>query len=148
MMALDALCAAILPEMVLTIAKKDTAKESWDTIATMRVGDDHMKKVMTQQLRQKFDLTTFNDGEAVEDYVLCLRGMVAHLAMLGEEVKDGEIIVKMLRSLPPRFKQITIAIKRLLYVSIMSIADVWVTSRPPSLRLSAVQGGGRGGWRR
>jgi formylmethanofuran dehydrogenase subunit C len=96
MMALDALCAAVLPEMVLTIAKKDTAKESWDTIATMRVGNDHMKKAMTQQLRQKFDLTTFNDGETVEDYVLCLRGMVAHLAMLGEEVKDGEIIVKML----------------------------------------------------
>jgi hypothetical protein len=48
--------------------------------------------------------------------------MAAHLATLGEEVKDGEIIVKMLQSMPPRFKQITI--KTLLNVSTMSVADL------------------------
>jgi hypothetical protein len=37
--------------------------------------------------------------------------MAAHLATLDEEVKDGETIAKMLRSLLPRFKQITIMIK-------------------------------------
>jgi hypothetical protein len=30
----------------------------------------------------KFDPTTFNDGETVNDYVLLLSGMAAHLAML------------------------------------------------------------------
>jgi ribosomal protein S11 len=50
--------------------------------------------------------------------------MAVHLATLGEEVKDGEIVVKMLRSLPPRFKQITITIKTLLDVSTMSVADL------------------------
>jgi hypothetical protein len=33
---LDALCSIVPPEMVPTIAKKETAKEAWDTIATMR----------------------------------------------------------------------------------------------------------------
>jgi hypothetical protein len=66
----------------------------------------------------------FDDGETIEDYVLRLSGMVAHIAMLGEEVKDGEIVAKMLRSLLPHFKQITIAIKTLLDVSTMSIADL------------------------
>jgi hypothetical protein len=50
--------------------------------------------------------------------------MAAHLAMLSEEVMDGEIITKMLRSLPPHFKQITIAIKTLLDVSTMSVTDL------------------------
>jgi hypothetical protein len=50
--------------------------------------------------------------------------MVAHLATLGEEVKDGETVVKMLRSLPPRFKQIMITIKTLLDVSTMYVADL------------------------
>jgi hypothetical protein len=50
-MTLDALCDAVPPEMVSTITKKETAKEAWDTITTMRVGDDHVKKVTTQQLR-------------------------------------------------------------------------------------------------
>jgi ABC-type uncharacterized transport system permease subunit len=101
MMALDALCGVVPSEMVPTIAKKETAKEAWNTIVTMRVGDDRVKKAMTQQLHQKFDLTTFS-----------------------EEVKDGKIITKMFQSLPPRFKQITIAIKTLLDVSTMFVADL------------------------
>jgi hypothetical protein len=124
MMALDALCGAVPQEMVPTIAKKETAKEAWDAIATMRVGDDYVKKVTTQQLRRKFDLVTFDDGETVEDYVLRLSGMAAHLATLGEEVKDSEIVAKLLQSLPTCFKQITITIKTLLNASIMSVVDL------------------------
>jgi hypothetical protein len=57
MMVIDALCGTVPSEMVSTIAKKETTKEAWDTIVTMRVSDDHVKKVMAQQLAQKFDLT-------------------------------------------------------------------------------------------
>jgi hypothetical protein len=49
--------------------------------------------------------------------------MAAHLTTLGEEVKDGEIVAKMLQFLPPRFKQITITNKTLLDVSTMYVAD-------------------------
>jgi hypothetical protein len=119
MMALDALCGAIPPEMVPMISKKETAKKAWYAIATMRVG---VKKAMAQQLHRKFDLATFDDGETIEDYALRLSGMAADLATLGKEVKDGEIIAKMLRSLPPRFKQIMI--KTLLDVSTMSVVDL------------------------
>jgi hypothetical protein len=62
----------------------------------MRVSDDRMKKAMAQQLRQKFDLAMFDDGETVEDYALRLSGMAVHLTTLGKEVKDDEIIVKIL----------------------------------------------------
>jgi hypothetical protein len=41
-----------------------------------------------------------------------------------EVVKDGDIVVKMLQSLPPRFKQITIVFKTLLDVSTMFVADL------------------------
>jgi hypothetical protein len=96
MMALDTLCGAVPPEMVPTITNKETAKEAYDVFVTTRVGDDRVKKATTQQLHQKFDLATFDNGETVEDYVLRQSGMAAHLTTLSEEVKDGEIIVKML----------------------------------------------------
>jgi hypothetical protein len=48
MMALDALCDTVPPKMVPTIIKKDTTNEVWDAIATMRVGDDRVKKVTMQ----------------------------------------------------------------------------------------------------
>jgi hypothetical protein len=53
-----------------------------------------------------------------------LSGMAAHLTTLGEEVKDGEIVAKMLQSLPPRFNKIMIVIKTLFDVSTMSVADL------------------------
>jgi hypothetical protein len=59
---------------------------------------------MTQQLCRKFDIATFDDGEVIEDYALHLSGMVAHLIMLDEEVKKGEIVVKMHQSMLPHFK--------------------------------------------
>jgi hypothetical protein len=123
-MTLDALCGAVPPKMVSMIVKKEMTNEAWDAIATMRVGDDRVKKATMQQLRRKFDLATFDDGETIEDYALRLSCMAAYLATLGEEVKDDEIIAKMLRSLSPRFKQIMIAIKTLLDVSTMCVTDL------------------------
>ena len=124
MMALDALCSAVPPEMIPTIAKKETAKEAWDTIATLRVGDDRVKKSTAQQLRRKFDLAVFEDGETVEDFALRLNNMAAQLATMDEEVEEAKVVAKILRSLPPRFKQIAIAIKTLLDISTMSVADL------------------------
>jgi hypothetical protein len=94
-------------KMMPMIAKKETTKEAWDAITTMRVGDDRMKKAMAQQLRQKFDLTMFDDGETVEDYALRLSGMVAHLTMLGKEVKDDEIPADSLQADHDRNQDIT-----------------------------------------
>jgi hypothetical protein len=101
MMVLDVLCSAVPPEMVPTLAKMETAKQAWDAIATMRIGDDRVRKSTTQQLRRKFDLASFDDGKTVEEYALRLNNMVAQLATLGDEVMDDVIVAKILRSLPP-----------------------------------------------
>ena len=48
MMTLDALCTAVPPELAMAISDKDTAKEVWDAIKTMRVGDDRVRKNTAQ----------------------------------------------------------------------------------------------------
>jgi hypothetical protein len=63
MMALDALVSVVPPEMVATVAKKKTMKEAWDAIATMRMGDDRVKKASVQQLRSQFNRAAFTEGE-------------------------------------------------------------------------------------
>jgi hypothetical protein len=90
----------------------------------MGVGGDRMKTATAHQLYQKFDPTMFNDGETIVDYTLRRSSMAVHLTTLGGEVKDSKIIAKMLLSLPPHFKHITIEIKTLLGVSIMSVVDL------------------------
>jgi hypothetical protein len=124
MMALDALCMAVPPELATAISDKDTAKEAWDAIKTMRVSDDRVRKNTAQQLLREFELATYKDGEMVEDYALRLTGMVATLATLGEVVDQGKIIEKMLRSMPSWFKQITVAIRTLLDTSTLTVAEL------------------------
>jgi hypothetical protein len=123
MMVLDSFCSTVPPKMVPTFAKKETAKEVENAITTMRVANDSMKKATMHQLYREFN-TTFNDGETVVNYTLCLSCMVAHLTMLCEEVKDTKVIAKMLLSWPHHNKHITIEIKTILEVSTMCVAEL------------------------
>jgi hypothetical protein len=43
MMALDVLASAVPAEMVSSIANKEMAKDVWDTIKIMRVGDKRVE---------------------------------------------------------------------------------------------------------
>ena len=95
-MALDVVCSAMPPEMVPMLEKMETTKLVWDAIATMRIRDDRVKKSTAQQLHRKFDLASFDDGETVEEYALCLNNMAAQLATLGDKVMVNVIVVKIL----------------------------------------------------
>jgi hypothetical protein len=49
-MALDTLMSTVPPEMVAMVANKSSAKDAWQAIATMRVGDERIKKATAQHL--------------------------------------------------------------------------------------------------
>ena len=42
--ALEAICSAVPPKKVPTLATKPTAKAAWDAICTMRIGDERVRK--------------------------------------------------------------------------------------------------------
>ncbi|CAA6674417.1 unnamed protein product [Spirodela intermedia] len=121
---LEALCSAVPPEMWPVIANKETAKEAWEAIATMRIGDDRVKKTSAQNLRRQFDSATFKEGESVEDYALRLNSMASTLTTLGDKVEETQVVEKIIRSVPQRFRQIVVAITMLLDVSTLTVADL------------------------
>jgi hypothetical protein len=55
MMALDVLVSEAPPEMVATVASKNTTKAVWDAIKTLWIGDDRVRASTVQQLLQQFD---------------------------------------------------------------------------------------------
>jgi hypothetical protein len=124
MMALDALCSAVPPEMARAISDKETAMAAWKAIATMRVGDERVKENSAQQLRREFELATFKDGETVEDFALRLTGMQASLQTLGVELEDKQLVLKILRSALARYQQMVVAIRTLLDISTLSVVEV------------------------
>jgi hypothetical protein len=60
--ALDALIAAVPPEMQFSLSKKRTAKEAWD----------RARKIALQALRKEWENLAFKPGEDVDDFSLCL----------------------------------------------------------------------------
>ena len=139
--ALDALCSAVPPEMWPVIADKETAKEAWEAIATMRIGDDRVRKTSAQNFRRQFDSATFKDGESIEDYALRLNSMASTLTTLGDTVGETQVVEKIIRSVPQRFRQIVVAITTLLDLSTLTVADLtgWLKAAedafepPPSM---------------
>ena len=100
MMALELLSGSIPPEMVSAVASKETAKEAWATIKTMRVGDDRVGASTAQQLLWQFETATIKEAESIEDYSMHLSGMVQHLTTLGETLEEAKVVGKFLRSVP------------------------------------------------
>jgi len=70
--ALDALIAAVPPEMHFSLSQKETAKEAWDAIAATRLGSDRARKSKLQALRKEWENLAFKPGEDVDDFALCL----------------------------------------------------------------------------
>ena len=51
---LEAICSAVPQEMVLTLGNKRSAKEAWEAIRTMRIGDDQVRKATVQTLQAEY----------------------------------------------------------------------------------------------
>jgi hypothetical protein len=43
-MAIDAICSAVPPEMIVVLATKDMMMEEWESIKIMRIGDERIRQ--------------------------------------------------------------------------------------------------------
>jgi hypothetical protein len=73
---LDALIAAVPPEMQFSLSKKQTAKEAWDAIAVALIGSDCACKTTLQALRKEWENLTFKPGVDVDDCALRLNTLL------------------------------------------------------------------------
>jgi hypothetical protein len=122
-MALNAICNAVSAEMITVLTTKDSAREAWESIKTMRIRDDRIRKASAQKVRREYEVLDFLDG-GVEDFAMQLMGMVNQLAVLGDPELDDKVILKFLRIARPRFKQLVISIETLLDVSTLTVEKV------------------------
>lgn len=123
-MALDAICSAVPPEMISTLATKASAKEAWDCIRILRVGDDRIRKASAQKVRMEYESLVLRDGETVEDFAMRLTSTVNQLATLGDPEPADKVVEKYLRVARPRFTQLVLSIETLLDISTLSLEEV------------------------
>jgi hypothetical protein len=123
-MALDAICSAVLPEMITTLATKDSMQEAWESIKVMHIGYDRIWMASAQKLWREYEVFEFHGGEGVEDFAMRLSGIVNQLIVPGDLKLDDKVVLKFLWIARPRFKQLVISMETLLDVSMLSLEEV------------------------
>jgi hypothetical protein len=116
---LDALIAAVPPEMQFSLSKKWTAKEAWDAIAATCIGSDRARKTTLQPLHKEWENLAFKPGEDVEDFAFRLNTLQQKMVQFGEE----RAIEKLFRCILEKSLMIARSIKSLQDLSTMSIEE-------------------------
>jgi hypothetical protein len=75
-MALDAIYSAVPLETITVLATKDTATETWESIKTMRIGDDRVRMASAWRVRHEYEMLAFRDGEEIGDFAMQLAGIM------------------------------------------------------------------------
>ncbi|XP_073351713.1 uncharacterized protein [Aegilops tauschii subsp. strangulata] len=102
--ALAAILRAVPEEMHSTLAVKVTAKEAWDAIKIMRVGDARVREAKTQTLLKEFDAVRMRSGETLDELAMCMNGIAHKLRTLGENLDEVKVVKKLLRIVPSKLK--------------------------------------------
>ena len=88
---------SVVPEDVLAqLDNKVTAKETWESLRTMNVGVERVKKAKIQTLKREFEMLTMREEASVANFAAKLTRLVAHMRSLGEKIAEGIIVSKLL----------------------------------------------------
>ena len=82
--------------MLSSLAVKNTAKEAWDAVKTMRMGVERVREANAQQLGRQFGDIAFKDGESIDEFLMRIAGLANNLRLLGDDISDAEVVKKLL----------------------------------------------------
>lgn len=89
--------------MLVTLAVKNSAKQAWDTVKTMRMGVERVREAKAHTLLKEFDGIRMKSNELVDDFAMRLTGLVNNIRTLGETLEDVKVIKKFLCVVPSKF---------------------------------------------
>jgi hypothetical protein len=121
---MSALLRSVPKEMWQTLGRKNTVKEAWKVVKTMRVGADRVKEVNAQRLLKEFENIQFKEKESVDDFGMRITNPVGKLKTLGETIDDLRVVKKFLRVAPPRFIQIVVSIEMFVDLKTLTVDEL------------------------
>ncbi|XP_073304648.1 uncharacterized protein [Primulina huaijiensis] len=102
-----------LPEdILLQIAKKKTAKETWDSLKTRYLGGDRVKKARVQTLKSEFDAFRMKETETIDEFAGKLSAITGKFSTHGDTLEDSSLVKKLLDFAPEKFFPIVAGIEQ------------------------------------
>ncbi|KAK9062175.1 hypothetical protein SSX86_019361 [Deinandra increscens subsp. villosa] len=110
--ALAFLFQAIPEEMVLQMASYTDPKKVWDSLKTRYLGVDRVRTARLATLKRELESLRMKEGDTVDDFVTKLTGLASKARGLGQELEEGDLVKRLLDSMPRSFLQIVASIEQ------------------------------------
>jgi gag-polypeptide of LTR copia-type/Domain of unknown function (DUF4219) len=121
--AMVAISQAVPDDVMMAIAEKQSAKQVWEALREMRVGEDRIKKAHVQVPKRQLNKLQMEDSETVNEYSMKLTTLVAEIQSLGTKLDDSEVVEKLFSSVPYWFLQIISTIEQFGNIEKMSVSE-------------------------
>jgi hypothetical protein len=98
--ALNTLQAGISKKILFKVLNCNNAKQLWDKLETIYVGDTKVKRDKLHTLKVQYEGLKMKDEKNISEYFERVDNIINSIRGLGVEVSDNELIEKILRTLP------------------------------------------------
>lgn len=122
-LALTVILRGVPSDMWSSLAKKESAREAWLAVKTMRIGVDRVREANAQLLRRDFNAIAFKLGESTDEFAIRLTTLAENLRSLGDGITDAEAVKKLLQVVPEKLTQ-AVALEMLLDLNNTPIEEV------------------------
>jgi hypothetical protein len=70
----------------------------------MHIDNERIRKSTTHKLRHEYEILMFRDGETIEDFSMCLTGLINRLVTPGDPEPNSKVVLKYFRIARSRYK--------------------------------------------
>ncbi|VFQ70476.1 unnamed protein product, partial [Cuscuta campestris] len=109
--ALAIIFGAVDDESFIHISAKETAREAWETLRTVYLGDERVKEVKLQTLRFEFEGLWMTESDSVDSFGAKVTNLVSQIRALGDKLEESQVVRRVLRSLREKFAHLAATIE-------------------------------------
>ncbi|XP_020197876.1 uncharacterized protein [Aegilops tauschii subsp. strangulata] len=101
----------------------DEAREAWNALKEMRIGEDRVTKARAQVLKRQFHMLQMEETESVNDCAMHLNTLEGEIRALGAKIEEAEIVEKFFSSVNDKFTYIIGTLEQLYDINDMTITE-------------------------
>src|SRR3954464_6994926 len=107
----------------MTLAEFETAREAWNALKEMSIGEDRVTKARAQVLKRQLHKLQMEETESVNDYTMRLTTLVGEIRALGAKLDEVEIVEKFFGSVTDKFTYIIDTLEQIIDIEDMTITE-------------------------